>query len=81
MRISKSELQAFAQALRELADDSVEEIRGRANRLRVDEVGDYTIFGVGSVLAMEKAGCCGDAEDANGYLASLTDIVEGGSDD
>lgn len=81
MRISKSERQAFAQALRELADDSGEEIRGRANRLRVDEVGDYTIFCVGSVLAMEKAGCCGDEEDANGYLASLADIVEGGSVD
>lgn len=80
MRISESERQAFAQALRELADGSGDEIRGRSKRLRVDEVGDYTIFGVGAVLAMDKAGCCGDAEDASGYIAALADIVEGVSD-
>lgn len=79
MRISDTERQAFAQALRDLADGNGEEILGRAKRLRVDEVRDYTLFGVGAVLAMDKAGCCG-AEDASGYLAALADIVEGVSD-
>lgn len=76
MRISDTERQAFAQALRDLADGNGEEILGRAKRLRVDEVGDYTLFGVGAVLAMDKTGCCG-AEDASGYLAALADAVEG----
>nr|DAU27276.1 MAG TPA: hypothetical protein [Caudoviricetes sp.] len=67
MRISDTERQAFAQALRELADGN-----GAA-------LIDYTIFGIGAVLAMDKAGCCG-AEDASGYLAALADIVEGGRD-
>lgn len=79
MKISDYDRQAFAQALRELADGSGEEIRGRAKRLRVDEVGDYTLFGVGAVLAMDGAGLC-DAEDASGYLAALADIVEGARD-
>lgn len=77
MRISESERQAFAQAPRELANGNGEEIIGRAKRLRVDEVKDYILFGVGAVLAMDKVGCC-DAEDASGYLAALADIVEGG---
>lgn len=76
MAISESERQAFAQALRELADGNGEEIFDRAKRLRVDELGDYTLFGVGAVLAMDKVGCC-DAEDASGYLAALADAVEG----
>ena len=80
MAISESERQAFAQALRELADGNGEEILGRAKRLRVDELGDYTLFGVGAVLAMDKVGCC-DAEDASGYLAALADLVEEVSDD
>lgn len=79
MAISESERQAFAQALCELADGNGEEILGRAKRLRVDELGDYTLFGVGAVLAMDKVGCC-DAEDASGYLAALADILEGVSD-
>lgn len=79
MAISESERQAFAQALRELADGNGEALIYRVKRLRVDEVGDYTLFGVGAVLAMDKAGCCG-AEDASGYLAALADIVEGVSD-
>lgn len=76
MAISESERQAFAQALRELADGNGEALIDRVKRLRVDEVGDYTLFGVGAVLAMDKAGCCG-AEDASGYLAALADAVEG----
>lgn len=79
MRISESERQAFAQTLRELADGNGEEILGRTKRLRVDELGDYALFGVGVVLAMDKAGCC-DAEDASGYLAALADIMEGARD-
>lgn len=47
--------------------------------LRVDEVGDYTLFGVGAVLAMDRACLC-EAEDASGYLAALADVVEGGRD-
>lgn len=80
MRISEEKRQALAESLRELADGNGEEILGRVKRLRVDEVGDYTLFGVGAVLAMDKAGCCG-AEDASGYLAALADAVEGGGDD
>ena len=79
MASSDYERQAFAQALRELADGNGGELLDRVNRLRVDEVGDYTLFGVGAVLAMDKAGSC-DAEDASGYLAALADIVEGGRD-
>ena len=79
MRISDTERQAFAQALRELADGNSEALIDRVRRLRVDEVGDYALFGVGAMLAMDKAGCCG-AEDASGYLAALADIVEGVSD-
>ena len=75
MASSDYERQAFAQALRELADGNGGELLDRVNRLRVDEVGDYTLFGVGAVLAMDKACLC-DSEDASGYLAALADIVE-----
>ena len=76
MRISDYDRQAFAQALRELADGDGEAIFDRVNAMRVDEVGDYTRFGVGAVLAMDGAGLC-EAEDASGYLGALADIVEG----
>lgn len=79
MRISDYDRQAFAQALRELADGNGAAIHNCVNSMRVDEVGDYTLFGVGAVLAMDGAGLC-DAEDASGYLAALADIVEGGRD-
>ena len=75
MRISDYDRQAFAQALRELADGDGEAIFNRVNAMRVDEVGDYTLFGVGAVLAMDGACLC-DAEDASGYLGALADIVE-----
>lgn len=75
MRISDIERREVAKALRELADGNGEAIRDRANRLRVDEVGDYTLFGVGAVLAMDGACLC-EAEDASGYLGALADIVE-----
>lgn len=75
MRTSEEKRQAFARALRELADGNGGELFDRAKRLRVDEVGDYTLFGIGAVLAMDKAGSC-DSEDASGYLAALADIVE-----
>ena len=79
MRISDYDRQAFAQALRELADGNGAAIRNCVNSMRVDEVGDYTLFGVGAVLAMDGAGLC-EAEDASGYLGALADIVEGGRD-
>lgn len=79
MTISEDKRQALVESLRELADGNGEAIRDRAKRLRVDEVRDYILFGVGAVLAMDKAGCC-DAEDASGYLAALAGIVEGDSD-
>ena len=79
MAISDTDRQEFAQALRELADGNGEDIIDRVNCMCVDEVGDYTLFGIGAVLAMDRAGCC-DAEDASGYLAALADIVEGGRD-
>ncbi len=75
MRTSEEKRQAFARALRELADGNGGKLFDRAKRLRVDEVGDYTLFGIGAVLAMDKAGSC-DSEDASGYLAALADIVE-----
>lgn len=75
MAISESERQAFAQALRDLADGNGGELLDRVNRLRVDEVGDYTLFGVGAVLAMDKAGSC-DADDASGYLTALADLID-----
>ena len=75
MRISDYDRQEFAQALRELADGNGGELLGHVNCLRVDEVGDYTLFGVGAVLAMDKAGSC-DAEDASGYLAALADLID-----
>ena len=79
MRISDYDRQAFAQALRELADVDGGAILDPVNRLRVDEVGDYTLFGVGAVLAMDRACLC-EAEDASGYLGALADIVEGERD-
>ena len=77
MTISEEKRRALAESLRELADGNGEEIIGRAKRLRVDEVKDYILFGVGAVLSMDKVGCC-DAEDASGYLAALADTMEGG---
>ena len=79
MAISDYDRQTFAQALREMADGNGAAIRDRVNSMRVDEVGDYTLFGVGAVLAMDGAGLC-EAEDASGYLGALADIVEGGRD-
>lgn len=75
MKISDYDRQTFAQALRELADGDGEAILDHVNRLRVDEVGDYTLFGVCAVLAMDEACLC-EAEDASGYLGALADIVE-----
>lgn len=75
MRISDCDRQTFAQALRELADGDEGAILDHVNRLRVDEVGGYTLFGVGAMLAMDGACLC-EAEDASGYLAALADIVE-----
>ena len=75
MAISDTDHQAFAQALRELADGNGGELLDRVNRLRVDEVGDYTLFGVGAVLAMDGACLC-EAEDASGYLSALADLVD-----
>ena len=75
MAISDYDRQTFAQALRELADGNGAAIRDRVNSMRVDEVGDYTLFGVGAVLAMDRACLC-EAEDASGCLAALADIVE-----
>lgn len=79
MRISDYDRQTFAQALRELADGNGADLFGCVNSMRVDEIGDYTLFGVGAVLAMDGAGLC-EAEDASGYLGALADIVEGGRD-
>ena len=79
MASSDYDRQTFAQALRELADGNGAAIFDHVARLRVDELRDYTLFGVGAVLAMDGAGLC-DAEDASGYLAALADIVEGGRD-
>ena len=76
MAISDNDRQEFVQALRELADGNGGELLDHVKCLRVDEVGDYILFGVGAVLAMDRAGCCG-AEDASGYLAALADAVEG----
>lgn len=79
MRVSDCDRQTLAQALRELADGNGAAIFDHVARLRVDEIGDYTLFGVGAVLAMDRACLC-DAEGASGYLAALSDIVEGGHD-
>ena len=79
MKVSDYDRQEFVQALRELADGNGDELLDHVKCLRVDEVCDYTLFGVGAVLAMDKVGCC-DAEDASGYLAALADAVEGGRD-
>lgn len=75
MAISDYDRQAFARALRELADGNGGELLDRAKRLRVDELGAYTLFGVGAVLAMDGAGLC-EAEDASGYLAALADLID-----
>ena len=79
MKVSDYDRQEFIQALRELADGNGGELFDHVKRLRVDEVADYTLFGVGAVLAMDRACLC-EAEDASGYLAALADIVEGGRD-
>lgn len=73
--ISDYDRQTFAQALREMADGNGAAIFGHVKRLRVGELDDYALFGVGAVLAMDRAGCC-DAEDASGYLGALAGIVE-----
>lgn len=75
MAISDYDRQAFAQALREMADGNGEAILDRVIRMCVGELRDYAFFGVGAVLAMDEACLCGDAEDASGYLAALADIV------
>ena len=75
MAISDYDRQEFAQALRELADGNGGELLDHVKCLRVDELGDYAMFGVGAVLAMDRACLC-EAEDASGYLAALADIVE-----
>ncbi len=79
MKVSDYDRQEFVQALRELVDGNGGELLGHVKCLRVDEVGDYTLFGVGAVLAMDRACLC-EAEDASGYLAALADVVEGGRD-
>lgn len=79
MAISDYDRQEFVQALRELADGNGGELLDHVKCLCVDELGDYAMFGVGAVLAMDKACLC-EAEDASGYLAALADIVEGGRD-
>lgn len=79
MAISDYDRQELAQALRELADGNGGELLDHVKCLRVDELGDYALFGVGAVLAMDRACLC-EAEDASGYLAALADIVEGGRD-
>lgn len=79
MAISDYDRQEFVQALRELADGNGGELLYHVKRLRVDEVGDYTLFGVGAALAMDRACLC-EAEDASGYLAALANAVEGGLD-
>lgn len=79
MKISDYDRQTFAQALRELADDGGAAVLGHVNRMRIDELRDYIIFGVGAVLAMDKACLC-EAEDASAYLVTLSDIVEGRCD-
>lgn len=79
MRISDYDRQELAKALREMADGNGAAIFDHVKRLRVDEVGDYALFGVGAVLAMDSACLC-DAEDASGYLGAFADIVEGGRD-
>lgn len=79
MAISDYDRQAFAQALRELADGNGAAILDHVSRMYIDELRDYVIFGVGAVLAMDKACLC-EAEDASGYLAALADVVEGGRD-
>ena len=79
MKVSDYDRLAFAQALRELADGNGGAILDHVKRLRIDELRDYVIFGVGAVLAMDGAGLC-EAEDASGYLGALADIVEGGRD-
>lgn len=79
MAISDDERQEFVQALRELADRYGGELLDHVKCLRVDDVADYTLFGIGAVLAMDRACLC-EAEDASGYLAALADVVEGARD-
>ena len=79
MRVSDYDRQTFAQALRELADGNGAALLDHVSRMRVDEVGDYTLFGVGAVLAMDEACPC-EVEDASGYRGALADRVEGGRD-
>ena len=79
MAISDYDRQAFAQALRELSDGDGAAILDHVSRMCVGELRDYALFGVGAVLAMDRACLC-EAEDASGYLGALADIVEGGRD-
>lgn len=75
MKASDADCQAFAQALREMADGNGEAILDRVSRMCVGELRDYTLFGVGTVLAMDGACLC-EAEDASGYLAALAEVVD-----
>ena len=75
MTISEEKRLAIAQSLRELANKKGLALIDYVNNLRVDEVKDYILFGVGVVLAMDKVDCC-DAEDASGYLSALADVME-----
>lgn len=77
MRINNCDRKKFAEYLKKLADGNGESIQKHAMNLRVEELGNFTIFGIGTVLAMDKVGLSNNAEDACEFMNALAEIVNG----
>lgn len=78
-RLNNCDRKKFAEFLKELTDGNGESIQKRIMNLRVEELADFTFFGIGVVLAMDKAGLANNAEDACEFMNALAEIVNGGT--
>lgn len=79
MRINNCDRKKFTGFLKELTDGNGESIQKHIMNLRVEELADFTFFGIGVVLAMDKAGLANNAEDACEFMNTLAEIVNGGT--
>ena len=79
MRINNCDRKKFAKCLKELVDGNEEPIQEYAKNLQVDGLGNFTIFGIGTALAMAKTGLSNSAEDACEYMNALAEIINSGT--
>ena len=75
MKINNCDRKKFAECLKELVDGNEEPIQEYARNLQVEGLGNFTIFGIGTALAMAKVGLSNSAEDACEYMNTLAEIV------